>query len=82
MQEYLDEKVGSCTRRTILYQVSDLTNFRVMLGNKLCVVNGVSARFNRILTWNIQFYYVPPKLIMDEICCLYAFNAYYMLVFF
>ena len=34
MQEYLEETVGSCTRRMILYQVSDIT-FLMLLCNSL-----------------------------------------------
>jgi len=33
MQEYLEETVGSCTRRMILYQVSAITNLQMMLCN-------------------------------------------------
>jgi len=31
MQEYLEETVGSCTRRMILYQVSAITTLQMML---------------------------------------------------
>lgn len=56
MQEYLEETVGSCTRRMILYQVSDIT-FLMLLCNSLLTMM-------YLLNWHMWYVMFSPETLI------------------
>lgn len=67
MQEYLDETVGSCTRRMILYQVSDITFLMMLCNSPLTMTYLLDCHI-----WYVMFSHETSIWVFWMIVCVFA----------